>query len=316
MRIVSLLPAATDWLVAFGAADLVAGRSHACDAPEVAHVPVLTRPTVPTDSDSAAIDRAVHGGLGQGLSLYDVDLGTLRTLAPDLVVTQAQCAACAVDLGTLEQSLADWTGTRPDLFSLEPMTYKGVLDTALRLGRTIGRLPAAMHAVAEGEQRIRRLQDRLGLSRTDDERRYPTVACLEWIEPVMTAAHWTPDLVRLAGGRAVCAEAGAPSRYLDWDDIVDADPDVLAVMACGLSVEKACRDLHHLADRPGWASLRAVRDGRVVVFDGDAYFNRPGPRLVRSVELLAAALHGNRAGVEAEPWETRRIGERAASATP
>ncbi len=316
MRVVSLLPAATDWLVAFGAADLVVGRSHACDAAEVAHVPVLTQPTVPTDGDSAAIDGAVRGTLGQGLSLYDLDLDVLRDLAPDLVVTQAQCAVCAVDLSTLERALADWTGAQPALFSMEPMTYKQVLDAALRLGRAVGRLPDAMRIVAEGETKLRALQERLGLGRTDDESRYPTVACIEWIEPLMTAGHWTPDLVRLAGGRAVCAEAGAPSRYVDWHTIVEADPDVLAVMACGLSVEVAQRDLHYLTDRPEWASLRAVRDGRLFVFDGDAYVNRPGPSLVRSVELLAAALHGDRAGIEAKPWEMTRIGEQAASAAP
>ncbi|MEM1044235.1 MAG: ABC transporter substrate-binding protein [Bacteroidota bacterium] len=303
MRIVSLLPAATDWLVAFGAAGSVVGRSHECDAPEVAGAPVVSRPTVPTEGDSAAIDAVVQGTLSEGLSLYDVDLGALRALAPDLVVTQAQCAVCAVDLPTLERTLADWTDGQPALFSMEPMTYKQVLDAALRLGRAAGRLPGAMPAVAEGEVRLKRLQDRLGLSRRDDPEDYPAVACVEWIEPLMTAGHWTPDLVRLAGGRAVCAEAGAPSQYVDWHALVEADPDVIAVTACGLTVDQALADLHYLTERPAWTSLRAVRDGRVFAFDGNAYFNRPGPGLVRSVELLAAALHGDRAGIEAEAWE-------------
>ncbi len=306
MRVVSLLPAATDWLVAFGVAEEVVGRSHACDAPEVAGAPVLTRATLSADGDSAAIDAAVRGVL-PGLSLYDVDLGALRDLAPDLIVTQAQCAVCAVDLPALERALAGWA-SRPALFSLEPVTYKQVLGAALRLGRGVGRLPEAMRVIAEGEARLRRLRDRLGVARADEESTYPAVACVEWIEPLMTAGHWTPDLARLAGGRAVCAEAGAPSRYVEWQRIADADPDVLAVMACGLSVEAARRDFHYLTMRPGWSSLRAVRAGRVFAFDGDAYFNRPGPGLVRSAELLAAALHGARAGIEAEPWETARLG--------
>ncbi|MEP0549036.1 MAG: cobalamin-binding protein [Rhodothermales bacterium] len=309
MRVVSLLPAATEWLYTFGAGDLLVGRSHACDYPAAARdLPAVTRSTFRGDGDSAAIDAAVRDTVQRGLSLYDVDLDALRTLAPDLVVTQAQCDVCAVSLDTLEAALADWTGARPQVFSLEPMTFKQVLDAALRLGRTVGRLPDAMRVVADGERRLRDLHERIGRRRdgTLADRPTPTVACIEWIEPLMTAGHWAPDLVDLAGGRTVCAEAGAPSQYVAWDAIVAADPDVLAVVACGLGVEQALRDLHFLSDRPEWTALRAVRDGRVFVFDGDAYFNRPGPRLVRSVELLAAAFHGD-AGAEPESWEMRSL---------
>lgn len=313
MRIVSLLPAATEWLGAFGAADLLVGRSHECTfPPEVHDRPVVTRPLFGEATDSATIDRVVRGALRQGQSLYDpsassgqaVDLDALRALAPDLIVTQAQCEVCAVSLDALEASLADWTGARPKLFSMQPMTFKQVLDTALRLGGALGRLSDAMRVLAEGERRLRQLQERVGIRRdgTVAGRPAPTVACIEWIEPVMTAGHWTPDLVALAGGRAVCAEAGTPSAYVAWEQIVAADPDVLAVTACGFTIEQALRDLHVLTDRPEWNTLRAVRDGRVFVFDGNAYFNRPGPRLYRSVELLAAALHGV-VGVELESWE-------------
>lgn len=305
MRIVSLLPAATDWLVAFGAADQLVGRSHACDAPAVQHLPVLTRPTVDSAADSAAIDRAVCDTLAAGLSMFDVDLDTLRSLQPDLVVTQAQCDVCAVPLATLDALLADATDGQPALFSFEPSTFKEVLETALRLGRATDSLPGAMRVIAESEARLRMLHERLGRRRdgTLADRAVPTVACIEWLEPIMTAGHWAPDLVDLAGGRAVCAQAGARSRYVEWDVIRAADPDVIAVAACGFDLAATRRDLHLLTDRPDWADLRAVRSGRVVLFDGNVYFNRPSPSLYRTVELLAAALHPDRVGVEPEDGE-------------
>ena len=309
MRIVSLLPAATEWLCAVGAGGSLVGRSHACDyPPEVEALPALTRPAVERPTGSAAIDRAVREALQRGLSLYDVDLDRLRDLRPDLVVTQAQCDVCAVSLDALEAALAEWTDARPDVRSLQPMTFKQVLDEALGLARRIGRLPAAMRLVGDGEVRLQRLRDRVGARRdgTVGGHAPPTVAMVEWIEPVMAAGHWAPDLAELAGGRAVLAERGRPSAYVAWDTLVAADPDVLAVTACGLTVEQALRDLPALTERPGWARLRAVEAGRVFVFDGNAYFNRPGPRLYRSVELLAAALHPDRAGVQAEPWEVVR----------
>jgi len=311
MRIVSLLPAATEWLCAFGAEDLIVGRSHECDfPPAVQDRPVVTRATFDDAGDSAAIDRAVRDTLWQGLSLYDVDLGALRELKPDLVVTQEQCEVCAVSLDGLEAALTDWTGGQPELFSLAPTTFKQVLDTALRLGREIGRTAEAMQFIAERERELRRLRERIGARRdgTVDGREAPSVVCIEWIEPLMTAGHWMPGLVELAGGRALLAEGGAPSPYVAWDDIVVADPDVLAVTACGFPVEQSLRDLGYLTERPEWSELRAVREGRVFVLDGNAYFNRPGPRLYRSVELLAAVLHPDRADVRPEPWEVVQVG--------
>jgi iron complex transport system substrate-binding protein len=316
MRIVSLLPAATEWLCAFGAADQIVGRSHECDYPsEVQPLPVVTRSTFGDGGDSAAIDRAVRDTLGQGLSLYDVDLDALRDLDPDLVVTQAQCEVCAVSLDALEAALADWTGGQPEIFSSEPSTFKQVLDSALRLGRQIGRAAEAMAFVAERERELRLLRERIGARRdgTVGGREAPTVVCIEWIEPLMTAGHWMPDLVELAGGRALAAEGGQRSAYVEWDEIVAADPDVLAVAACGFTVEQSLRDLRYLTERPEWPDLRAVREGRAFVLDGNAYFNRPGPRLYRSVELLAAVLHEG-AGVDVEPWEVVPVGSERADA--
>ncbi|WP_456426601.1 cobalamin-binding protein [Rhodocaloribacter sp.] len=313
MRIVSLLPATTEWVCAFGASEALVGRSHACDfPPSIRCLPALTHAAFDAgDGGSSAIDTGVRRRLREGLSLYEVDLERLRALRPDLVLTQAQCAVCAVDVPQLEAALAEWTDGRPRIFSMEPMTFKEVLNAALRLGRELGCAAEAMRVVAEGERRLRMLRERLGIPRSADPATFPTVACIEWMEPVMTAGHWMPDVAERAGGRAVLADAATPSRCVAWDDLRAADPDVIAVMPCGFPLERTRRDLHLLTSKPGWASLRAVRNGRVFLFDGNAYFNRPGPRLYRAAELLAAALHPDRVPARAlsvAAWEMEPLG--------
>jgi iron complex transport system substrate-binding protein len=315
MRIVSLLPAATEWIAAFGADEDLVGRSHECDTPaSVQDVPVVTKPTYESDGDSAAIDAAVQNQLQQGLSLYKVDLERLRALAPDLILTQAQCEVCAVSLPQLEETLADWSGAQPQILSMEPMTLKEVLDVALRIGRTIGQPEMAMQVIAAKERALQRLRNRMGLSRRTDPETLPTVACIEWMEPLMTAGHWMPDVAEMAGARAILAEKGTSSQVVEWGALRAADPDVIAILPCGFTLEEARRDLHYLTEREGWADLRAVRSDRVALLDGNAYFNRPGPRLYRSIELLAEAIHPDAVDAKAlaiELWERQRLRDAA-----
>jgi iron complex transport system substrate-binding protein len=320
MRVASLLPAATEWVAAFGAADWLVARSHECDFPpgSVSDVPVVTTATyAETDADDAvsrsrAVDEAVRSQLDAGLSLYDVDIERLRALQPDLVLTQAQCEVCAVSLSQLEDALAGQMaeGAAPRVLSLSPSTLKEAFDTGLTVGRALGRLEAAMSFLADQEKRLRALREMLPLENGHAEAR-PTIACVEWIDPLMTAGHWTPDLVEQAGGQIVCSEQGTRSRRVAWSALREADPDVLAVMPCGFDLDDTAAELHGLTERPGWSGLRALRDGRVVLFDGNAYFNRPGPRLYRSAELMTAALHPERARsfVEPEPEEMRCLSE-------
>jgi iron complex transport system substrate-binding protein len=155
----------------------------------------------------------------------------------------------------------------------------------------------------------------MGLHRRTDPETLPTVACIEWMEPLMTAGHWMPDVAEMAGGCAVLAEKGTPSQVIEWADLRAADPDVLAVLPCGFALEETQRDLHYLTEREGWDELQAVQDDRVVLLDGNAYFNRPGPRLYRSIELLAEAIHPDAVDAEAlgiEPWERQRWADRQA----
>ena len=292
MRIVSLLPAATEWICEFGgAADLV-GRSHECDyPPEIQDRPVVTAPTYDAEGDSAAIDDAVQSKVQEGLSLYEVDLERLRELEPDLIVTQDQCDVCAVSQTELEARLADWTGTEPTVFSLSPNTRKEVLDEALRLGRTMDRLDTAMQVLANYETGLKGLRTQIGVDRTTNPQSLPSVVCIEWLEPLMVAGHWMPDVVEMAGGRAVLGAAGEPTRRVEWAAVRETDPDVIACVPCGFTIDESRRDLHYLAQREGWNDLTAVQEGRVAVLDGNAYYNRPGARLYRAIEVLASVLY-------------------------
>jgi iron complex transport system substrate-binding protein len=303
MRIVSLLPAATEWVCALGGTDALVGRSHECDhPPEIADRPVVTAPTYEAEGDSAAIDEAVQQQVQEGLSLYHVDLERLRELDPDLIVTQDQCDVCAVSRTELDERLADWTGGAPEVFSMQPTTLKEVLDEALRLGRAMDRLDRAMEVIGTLEARLKRLRDRIGVDRRTDPEALPTVACIEWMEPLMVAGHWMPDVVEMAGGRAVLCTEGEPTRRVDWSTFCETNPDVIVCMPCGFTIEETRRDLHYLTERDGWDDLAAVRNGRVALLDGNAYYNRPGVRLYRAIEVLASVLSPD-LDVDAADWE-------------
>lgn len=268
------------------------GRSHECDYPDsVQDVPVVTEATYESEGDSAAINDAVQEQVQAGLSLYEVDLERLRALEPDLIVTQDQCEVCAVSLPELEAQIGDWTGGAPEIVSMQPHTLKEILDEALRLARAMEALDSAMEVLANLETGLRVLRNQIGVDRTTNPQSLPSVACVEWLEPLMVAGHWMPDVVEMAGGRPVLGTSGEPTQSVTWADLRDADPDLLALMPCGFTIDETRRDLHYLTDRPGWDDLSAVQNWDVALLDGNAYFNRPGPRLYRAIEVLASALY-------------------------
>jgi iron complex transport system substrate-binding protein len=311
VRIVSLLPAATEWICEFGGAEALVGRSHECDyPPEIQDCPVVTAPTYEAGGDSAAIDEAVQSKVQEGLSLYKVDLDRLRELNPDLIVTQDQCDVCAVSRTELEGLLAEWTDSAPEVFSMQPHTLKEVLDEALRLGRVMDCLDTAMQVLANLETGLRGLRNQIGVDRQTNPQSLPSVACVEWMEPLMVAGHWMPDVVEMAGARAVLGTAGEPTRRVDWSALRDADPDVIACMPCGFSIEETRRDLHYLTEREGWEALSAVQKGRVVLLDGNAYYNRPGVRIYRAIEVMASVIYPD-LSLDPAPasWERQWLGE-------
>ncbi|MBU1374514.1 MAG: cobalamin-binding protein [Alphaproteobacteria bacterium] len=287
LRIVSLLPSATEIVAAVGMADQLVGRSHQCDFPvDVRHLPALSETKVNLDGTSRDIDRRVNEIIAQGVSVYRVDAELLRALKPDVIITQTQCAICAVTPGDLEDALCEWTGMAPILVSLEPNDLADVWGDMRKVGRALGAEGPA-HAAIVG------LQARLMAIRETANRaaRYPTVAAIEWIDPLMAGGNWMPELIEAAGGQSLFATAGQHSPWLDWSALAAADPEVILLLPCGFTIAQSLADIPLLAGRPEWAALTAVREGRVFVIDGHHYFNRPGPRLVESAEMIAEILH-------------------------
>ncbi len=289
MRVVSLLPSSTEILFAIGAGDAVVGVTHECDFPaEARERPVLTSSLLPQELDAAGIDRHVRARVHSGSSLYGLDDAKLAELAPDLIVTQELCAVCAVSYEIVDRAAKRLRGD-PRIVSLEPSSLEDVFATIAFLGELTDRRKGAAALVAALRTRVAALQARVAQRRARER-----VLVLEWTDPPMSAGHWTPGLVELAGGEPVLANPGANSRVLTWDEIAAADPDVAIVAPCGFDRARAMREIAALPPEAArvFAALRAVRAGRAFAMDGNAYVNRPGPRLVDSAEIFARAIAG------------------------
>ncbi len=291
VRTVSMLPAATEIVGALGLMDQLVAVSHECDHPEEARRrPRVTHCEIHGKGlPSAEIDRWVSGRLAAGDSLYTLDERVLRGLAPDLILTQKLCDVCAPAYGSVA-ALAAALPSRPRVLNLEPKSLADVLGNVRQVAEAMGHPERAAEVVGRLEERVAAVRDRaVGLTR-------PTVFVMEWADPIFNAGHWTPELVRLAGGAAVLSPEGADSVRVAWPDLRAADPEVLLIACCGHGVERTLEDLPLLEALPGWHRLRAVRTGRAFVADGSAYFSRPGPRLVDTLEIIATALHPGASG--------------------
>jgi iron complex transport system substrate-binding protein len=285
-RVVSLLPSLTEIVCALGAGDRLVGRSHECDYPPgVERLPALTAPRSAEGGGSRGIDRAVRGLLRDALSPFTVDEGRLAALAPDLVLTQDQCRACAVSLADVERALAAACAGRPRVLSVAPSTLGEVWASIEAVADALGCRPAGRALLASLEERVVRVGER-----AQPRGARPRVALVEWLDPLMAAGHWTPELVAIAGGDPLLARPGERSRWIAWSALADADPDVIVIAPCGFPLERTRRELGLLTSLPGWRELPAVRGGRVILVDGSQFLNRPGPRLVDSLEILAEAI--------------------------
>jgi iron complex transport system substrate-binding protein len=283
MRIVSLLASGTELVCALGAGDELVGRSHECDHPAwVRRLPALSRPTFDIDGTSEEIDRRVREKLRAGEPLYAVDQEAVRALAPDVIITQTHCEVCAVGPGAVAGATPPACG---HAVALHSGTVEGVLAGFLEVAGKIGRRTAGQRLVAEARARLEGWRQRTApLPR-------PTVVCLEWIAPPFALGNWGPELVELAGGEPLLGAPGEHSAAIAWDEVRAADPEVLIVAPCGFGLDRATAEMPILAAQPGWDQLRAVRAGRVHVADGNLYFNRSGPTLFETIDLLAEMLH-------------------------
>jgi iron complex transport system substrate-binding protein len=284
-RVVSLIASATEIVSALGRNDWLVGRSHECDfPPEVARLPALTAPKFKVEGTSAEIDARVQQIVRDGLSVYRVDGEALKALAPDIIVTQDHCEVCAVSLADVEAATCTWTGHAVDIVSLKP-------DSMADTYADISRVARALSAAEAGETLVSDMRRRIaGVGERTARRGRPRVAFIEWVEPLMAGGNWMPELIAAAGGHNLFGEAGKHSDWMQWSELVSADPDVIIVAPCGYGLERCLEELPLLQAKPGWASLKAVREARVYFADGSAYFNRPGPRLADSAEMLAEML--------------------------
>jgi len=286
-RIVSLIASATEIVHALGQFPNQVGRSHECDfPPEVTRLAVCTKPTIDIHADSREIDRSVKDRVRNALSVYDVYDDVLERLQPTHIITQTQCEVCAVSLRDVERSVASRLASKPKIISLTPNALADVWDDIQRVADSLDIAECGNNLIASLKARMFAISER---SRAVSE--WPTVACIEWIEPLMAGGNWTPELIDMAGGVNLFGEAGKHSGYFTWDELERSDPDVIVISPCGFDIERTVQEMHWLTDRPTWHGLRAVRQDSVYLADGNLYFNRPGPRLVETLEILAEMLH-------------------------
>lgn len=286
-RVVSLIASATETVVALGCGDWLVGRSHECDyPPSIRELPVCTSAKVDVTASGAEIDRQIKSLLRNAVSIYDLDAAALDRLRPDLVITQSQCEVCAVSLQDVERAVCELIGSQPRIVSLEP-------DSLQDIWTGIEEVAVALGVPDRGTQLVVTLRNRLDelAKRVARIERRPTVACIEWIDPLMAAGNWVPELVELAGGVSLFGEAGRHSPWMTWESLVERDPDVIVVMPCGWDIPRCRTEMSPLTERTEWPALSAVRHGQVYLTDGNQYFNRPGPRVVESAEILAEILH-------------------------
>lgn len=286
MKIVSLLPAATEIVCALGLEQQLVGVTHECDYPPfVRDLPNVTRTLIPADASSGEIDRLVRERVATQPALYSLDLALLQQLEPDLIVTQGLCDVCAVAEAEV-QAAACALPAAPRVVNLHPESLSEVFDAVRQV--------AAVTALdARGALVVQQLTRRVSsvAERSFHLQQRPRVALLEWLDPPFSCGHWSPELVRLAGGVEGLGREGERSRTLTWDEVAAWQPEIVVIACCGMSIERSLGELPLLHDVAGWHELPAARDGRVHLIDGSQYFSRPGPRLVDGLEILAHALH-------------------------
>ncbi|MCY4496960.1 MAG: cobalamin-binding protein [Rhodospirillaceae bacterium] len=286
-RIVSLLPSATEIVSALGHRNALVGRSHECDFPSgIEALPVCTRPRVKLDGTSFEIDIKVKEIVRKVLSVYEVLIDTLKRVSPEIVVTQDQCEVCAVSLPDVQTALRDWVGSDIAIVTLTAASTTAVYDDIRRVAGALDAVETGAHVVDRMQSRFAEISERAaGLDHC------PRVVCIEWTDPLMAAGNWIPEFVEAAGGENLFGDAGEHSPWLEWEALLDADPDVIVLMPCGYDLDRTREEADLFSEHTRWLSLRAVREGRAYVTDGNAYFNRPGPRLKDSLEMMAEMLH-------------------------
>jgi len=287
LRICSFLPSATEIVYALGVEDSLLGVTHECDYPADARSkPKLTKSLLATEQDSATIDKAVRESLGHGAGIYEINFDALSKANPDLIFAQELCEVCAVPYGEIFRA-AKKLGSNPEVVSLDTFTLSDILAAIKTVGEKCGRLQRAEGLVESLNERIRKVQTLTSAK----ARKKSRIFFMEWIDPIMSGGHWMPELIEIAGGTDAFSERGKNSKRVKWRSIIDYSPDYLIIAPCGFGVQRAAKEAEALKGLEGWNELPAVKNGNVYVVDGNAYFSRPGPRIVDGLEILAEILN-------------------------
>ena len=299
-RIISLLPAATEIICALGLEHQLVGRSHECDYPPgISNLPICSSAKFLPGSDSAQIDRQVKEIISESLSIYTIDRDLIKSLAPEVIITQAQCEVCAVSLKDVELALSDLLDKECQIISLQPNELDDVYGDIRMIAGQLGVENAAEELLELSAERINIIRHKLKFITEK-----PTLACIEWLSPLMMAGNWTPEIIEIAGGLPILTEAGKHSSYINFQDILQAEPDIILIMPCGFSIQRTLQEISLMLDTPGWADLKAVKTHRVYLADGNQYFNRSGPRMTDSIEIMAEIINPKQFifGYEGNGW--------------
>lgn len=299
-KIISLLPSATEIVCALGLQDNLVGRSHECDYPEsIKQLPVCTEANFPDGLSSADIDVKVKEIIADALSVYTVKREQIKQLAPDVVITQDRCEVCAVSLTDVMLALDNYLEKKAGIISLQPNSLEDIFNDIATLASALNVPQAGANLLELLNERVDIIKHKLKFA---DNR--PTVACIEWLDPMMVSGNWVPGLVSIAGGTPILAREGEHSPYVSWDDIRGQNPEIIVVMPCGFSIERTLKEIDILMQLPGFADMKAVKNNQLYIADGNQYFNRPGPRIVDSIEILAEIIRPKQFafGYEGEGW--------------
>lgn len=293
--VISLLPSTTEIVCALGLESTLVGRSHECDYPEsVTTLPFCTEPKFDPDGTSYKIDQRLKALLQEGLSVYRVDAEKIANLQPDIILTQDHCEVCAAPLAEVKQAVQQHLNYEVTIISVSPTDLSGVFNSIRTIADTL-------NVPQKGQQLIQSMKQNFEtIRRKARSLSSPKLLCLEWLDPLMTAGNWVPELAKIAGGKPVGAKAGQHSPFINWDDIAKLEPEVITVMPCGYNIQQTLQEIDTLTSHPEWKKLTAVQQEAVYVLEGNQYFNRPGPRLVESAQILFEILHAKKSDSQFE----------------
>ena len=288
-RVLSLLSSTTEVVYALGCEDQLVGRSHECDYPHaVMTLPICTKPKFNVDGSSIEVDGQVKSILQNALSVYYINEDLLKELKPDIILTQSQCEVCAVSEKDVKSVVENITGINPDIISVEPNSVKDIF-------KDIKIIAEALDVVDKGADLIDFMKNRIrSLKKSYDDKSELTVAAIEWIDPLMAAGNWVPELIEIAGGVNLFGEAGKHSPWMEYKDLIEKDPHTIIIMPCGYNIQKSIIEIDSLIKQKDWKEINAVQNDKVYITDGNQFFNRPGPRIIESLEILIEIFHNDK----------------------